>query len=93
MEMFFLAGGFGAATAFFLGLVFATTLLRVLVLGVLGTLVFTAYHAALATDSLDPILAQLMHAAGDANALGWLAGTLLVARLRCLEWLDLQEAA
>jgi hypothetical protein len=41
----------------------------------------------------DPLSRQLVSAAGTANALGWLAGTLLVARLRALEYLHAQEAA
>ncbi len=36
---------------------------------------------------------ELLNAACLANALGWLAGTLLVARVRVLEYLDAQEAA
>jgi len=73
--------------AFLAGLAFAGSARGVLVLGVLGALLAVCYHAALAAEGLDPLAAQLFHAAGDANALGWLAGTLLVARLRCLEWL------
>jgi hypothetical protein len=89
MELFFLTGGLGASIAFFLGLAFANSALRVLLLGSFGALLFSAYHASLAADRVDPLLGQLLHAAGDANALGWIAGTLLVARLRCLEWLEL----
>ena len=44
-------------------------------------------------ELVDPLQFQLLNAACLANALGWLAGTLLVARVRVLEYLDAQEAA
>jgi hypothetical protein len=86
--MFVLAGGLGALVAFLAGLAFASSARGVIVLGGIGAVLVSAYHAFLAAEGLDPMAAQLFQAAGDANALGWLAGTLLVARLRCLEWLE-----
>ena len=96
MIVFLLAGGLGALIALLAGLAFAGSARGVIVLGGIGAVLVCAYHALLAAESLDPTSAQLFQAAGDANALGWLAGTILVARLRCLEWLEAlhpQEAA
>ena len=63
-------------------------------LGALGALLACAFQAAVAPNELvDPLQLQLLNAACLANTLGWLAGTLLVARLRALEWLHAQEAA
>jgi hypothetical protein len=88
-----LAGGLGAAVSFLLGLAFADSASRVLVLGALGA-VLACVVQLLASDGLvDPLSRQLVSAAGTANALGWVAGTLLVARIRALEYLDAQEAA
>lgn len=84
-----LAGGLGCAVAFLAGLAFATSATRVLALGALGAALACAFQALAATDELaDPLVRGLLTAAGTANALGWLAGTLLVVRLRALEWLD-----
>ena len=44
-------------------------------------------------ELVDPLQVELLNAACLANALGWLAGTLLVARVRVLEYLDAQETA
>lgn len=90
-----LAGGFGGAVAFLLGLAFARTAARVIALGAIGAALACAFQAVVAADGLaDPRLRELLVAAGSANALGWLAGTVLVARVRALEWLalHLQEA-
>jgi len=90
----FLAGGLGGATAFLLGLAFARSGGRVLALGALGALLACAFQMTVASGELvDPLQYELLNAACLANALGWLAGTLLVARVRVLEYLDAQEAA
>lgn len=86
-----LAGGFGAAAALLLGLAFATSAARVIALGALGAALACAAHVVLGAD--DPLVRELVNASATANALGWLAGTLLVGRLRALEWLHAQEAA
>lgn len=87
----FLAGGLGAAVAFTAGLAFATTAVRVTVLGGLGALLACCFQLGVLSNGLaDPLVQQLLTAAGTANALGWLAGTLLVARVRALEWLERQ---
>ena len=90
-----LAGGLGGAVAFLLGLAFAHSAGRVLLLGALGAVLACAFQLLAASNGLaDPLVLQLVNAAGTANALGWVAGTLLVARVRALEWLsDAQEAA
>jgi hypothetical protein len=89
-----LAGGLGCAVAFLLGLAFARSAGRVLALGALGALLACAFQVSVATSELiDPLRQELLNASCLANALGWLAGTLLVARLRALEWLHAQEAA
>jgi hypothetical protein len=89
-----LAGGLGGAIAFLLGLAFARSAGRVLVLGTLGVALACAFQLLAASDEFaDPLVLRLVSAAGTANALGWLAGTLLVARVRALEYLDAQEAA
>jgi len=83
-----LAGGLGGAVSFLLGLAFARSAGRVLALGALGALLACAFQVAFAANELvDPLQQQFLNAACLANALGWLAGTLLVARLRALEWL------
>jgi hypothetical protein len=89
-----LAGGLGGAVAFLLGLAFADSASRVLVLGALGAVLACAFQLLAASDGLaDPLSRQLVSASGTANALGWFAGTLLVARVRALEYLHAQEAA
>lgn len=91
-----LAGGLGGAVAFLLGLAFARSAARVLALGTLGAVLAFAFQAMTASDELaDPLAHELLSAAGVANALGWAAGTLLVVRVRVVEWLELhaQEAA
>ena len=88
MIVFLLAGGLGALIAFLAGLAFANSPRGVVTLCGIGFVLVCVYHALVAAEGLDPMAAQLFQAAGDANALGWLAGTLLVARLRCLEWLE-----
>lgn len=90
----FLAGGLGGAIAFLVGLAFARSGGRVLALGALGALLACAFQVTVVSNELvDPLQHQLLNAACLANALGWLAGTLLVARVRVLEYLDAQEAA
>ncbi len=90
----FLAGGLGGAIAFFSGLAFAHSGARVLALGAVGALLACAFQIMVVSGELvDPLQFQLLNAACLANALGWLAGTLLVARVRVLEFLDAQEAA
>jgi hypothetical protein len=94
--VFLLSGGLGAAVSFLGGFALARTGLHVLVLGTFGLLLFTAVQATLAFNPPgDPNVAQLLQAAANANTLGWVAGTLLVARARALEWLALhaQEAS
>jgi hypothetical protein len=92
-SVFLLAGGLGAAVSFFGGFVLAHTLLRVFALGTFGLLLCAGVQASFAFSPLaDPNAAQLFHAAANANALGWLAGTALVARLRAVEWLDALNA-
>jgi hypothetical protein len=89
VELFMLTGGAGAALAYLIGLAFARSAFSLLVLAGIGALAVMTYHAAAAPD-------QFLHATANANLLGWLAGTVLAARLRALEWLDgldAQEAA
>ena len=89
-----LAGGLGGAIAFLSGLAFAHSGGRVLALGAVGALLACAFQVTVASGELvDPLQYELLNAACLANALGWLAGTLLVARVRVLEYLDAQEAA
>jgi hypothetical protein len=89
-----LAGGLGGATAFLVGLAFARSGGRVLALGALGALLACAFQLTVVSGELvDPLQYQLLNAACVANSLGWLAGTLLVARLRVLGALDAEEAA
>lgn len=92
-----LAGGLGSAVAFLLGLAFARTPSAVVTLGALGAALACAFQALASSGELaDPLVLQLVSAAGTANGLGWIAGTLLVARVRALEYLgalDPQEAA
>ena len=88
-----LAGGLGGAVAFVLGLAFARTAPAVVALGALGAVLACAFQALASSGELaDPLVLQLVSAAGTANGLGWVAGTLLVARVRALEYLDAQEA-
>jgi len=88
-----LAGGFGGAVAFLLGLAFTRSAARVVALGTLGPVLACAFQMAASSELADPLSRQLVGAAGTANALGWIAGTVLVARVRALEYLDAQEAA
>jgi hypothetical protein len=89
-----LAGGLGGAVAFLLGLAFARSAGRVVALGALGAALACAFQLLAASGELaDPLVLELVSAAGTANGLGWMAGTLLVARVRALEYLDAQEAA
>jgi len=65
----------------------------VLALGAVGALLACAFQITVVSGELaDPVQHELLNAACLANALGWLAGTLLVARVRVLEYLDAQEA-
>jgi hypothetical protein len=85
----FLAGGLGLAVAFLLGLALADTAGRLIALAGLGAVLACCFQLALGADEFaDPLARQLMNAAGMANALGWFAGTCLVARVRALEWLE-----
>jgi hypothetical protein len=96
LSVFLLAGGLGATVSFFGGFVLANTLMRLFALGTFGFLLCAGVQASFVVSPVaDPNAAQLFHAAANANALGWLAGTALVARLRAVEWLGLhaQEAA
>jgi hypothetical protein len=89
-----LAGGLGGAVAFLLGLAFARSASRVVALGALGAVLACAFQLlAVSGELADPLVLELVSAAGTANGLGWIAGTLLVARVRALEYLDAQEAA
>jgi hypothetical protein len=85
VELVLVAGGGAAAIAFLLGLAFARSVRSLLLLAAAGAFIVMAYHAAAAPG-------ELMHAAANANLLSWLAGTLLAARLRALEWLDRLDA-
>jgi heme A synthase len=88
-----LAGGLGGAIAFLSGLAFAHSGGRVLALGAVGALLACAFQITVVSGELaDPVQHELLNAACLANALGWLAGTLLVARVRVLEYLNAQEA-
>jgi hypothetical protein len=90
----FLAGGLGCAIAFLFGLAYARSGGRVVALGALGALLACAFQITVVSGELvDPLQHQLLNAACMANSLGWLAGTLLVARVRVLEVLNAQEAA
>jgi hypothetical protein len=90
----FLAGGLGGAVAFLLGLAFARSGGRVLALGALGALLAFAFQVTVVSGELvDPLQYELLNAACIANTLGWLTGTLLVARVRVLEVLHAQETA
>jgi hypothetical protein len=90
----FLAGGLGGAIAFLSGLAFAHSGGRVLALGAVGALLACAFQITFVSGELvDPLQFELLNAACLANALGWLAGTLLVARVRVLEYLNAQETA
>lgn len=89
----FLAGGLGGAIAFLFGLAFARSGGRVLALGTVGALLACAFQMTVVSGELvDPLQHQLLNAACVANLLGWLAGTLLVARVRVLEYLELLDA-
>lgn len=89
----FLAGGLGCAIAFLVGLAYARSGGRVVALGTLGALLACAFQITVVSGELvDPLQHQLLNAACVANVLGWLAGTLLVARVRVLEYLNAQEA-
>jgi hypothetical protein len=66
----------------------------VLALGVLGALLAFAFQVTVVSGELvDPVQYELLNAACIANTLGWLTGTILVARVRVLELLDAQETA
>ena len=83
--------------AFLLGLALAHTAGRLIGLGALGAVLACFFQLGVGSDELaDPLARELLNAAAIANTLGWLAGTLLVARVRALEWVDglhAQEAA
>jgi hypothetical protein len=89
----FLAGGLGGAIAFLSGLAFARSGSHVLALGAVGALLACAFQVTVVSSELvDPLQHEFLNAACLANTLGWLAGTLLVARVRVLEYLNAQEA-
>ena len=81
-----LTGGAGAVLAFLVGLAYARSLFSLLVLASAGVFIVLGYHAAAQPN-------ELVHAAANANLLGWLSGAVLAARVRALEWLHAQEAA
>lgn len=81
MELFLATGGGAAALAFLVGLGYARSVFSLLLLAGSGAFIVMAYHATASPD-------ELMHAAANANLLGWLSGTVLAARLRALEWID-----
>ena len=85
MQLFLITGGGAAALAFLIGLAFARSALSILLVAAGGALIVMAYHAFAGPG-------ELMHAAANANLLGWLAGTVLAARLRALQWLDELDA-
>jgi hypothetical protein len=85
VELFVLTGGAGATVAFLVGLAFARSAVSLLLLAAAGAFIVTAYHAAASPTGL-------LYATANANLLGWLAGTILAARLRALEWVDAQDA-
>jgi hypothetical protein len=65
----------------------------VLALGALGAVLACAFQVTVVSGELaDPLQQELLNAACVANSLGWLAGTLLVARVRVLEFLELLNA-
>jgi hypothetical protein len=83
-----LAGGFGATVAFCSGLAFATTAARLVALGAVGALLACCFQAGVFANGVDDrLVGELLNAVATANALGWLAGTLLVARVRAIEYL------
>ena len=81
MQLFLATGGGAAALAFLIGLGYARSALTLLLLAGAGAFIVMAYHATASPD-------DFMHAAANANLLGWLSGTVLAARLRALEWID-----
>ena len=88
----FLAGGLGAAVAFTAGLAFATTAVRVTVLGGLGAVLACCFQLGVLSNGLaDPLVQQLLTAAGTANALGWLAGKPAGGVLNPVHWTLLSE--
>ena len=88
-----LAGGLGGAVAFLSGLAFAHSGGRVLARGAVGALLACAFQITVVSGELaDPVQHELLKAACHANTHGWLAATLLVARVPELEYLDAQEA-
>ena len=85
MQLFLITGGGAAALAFLFGLAFARSAFSLLLVAAGGAFIVMAYHAFAAPGAL-------MHAAANANLLSWLAGTVLAARLRALQWVDELEA-
>jgi hypothetical protein len=88
MELFLLGGGASAAAALVVGLAFARSLIGISLLLALGAFAVALVHAVGPPN-------ELLQASANANFLGWAAGSLVVARTRAMEWLDLhaQEAA
>lgn len=81
MELFLATGGGAAALAFLVGLAYGRSVFSLLLVAGAGAFIVMAYHATASPG-------ELMHAAANANLLGWLSGTVLAARLRALEWVD-----
>jgi hypothetical protein len=81
VQLFLITGGGAAALAFLVGVAFARNVLSLLLVAAAGAFIVVAYHAFAAPG-------ELMHAAANANLLSWLAGTVLAARARALEWVD-----
>jgi hypothetical protein len=79
--LFLATGGGAAALAFLVGLAYGRSVFSLLLLAGAGAFIVMAYHATASPG-------ELMHAAANANLLGWLSGTVLAARLRALEWID-----
>jgi hypothetical protein len=86
MEVFLLGGGASAAAALVVGLAFVRSFVGVAWLLALGAFAVACVHA------LGPPN-ELLQAAANANFLGWAAGSLVVARTRALEWVELDARA
>ena len=82
MQLFLVTGGGAAALAFLVGLAYARSVFSLLLLAGAGAFIVMTYHAVASPGG------ELMHAAANANLLGWLSGTVLAARLRALQWVD-----
>jgi hypothetical protein len=86
MEVFLLGGGASAAAALLVGLAFARSVMGIAFLAALGAFAVALVHAVGPPN-------ELLQASANANFLGWAAGSLIVARTRAIEWLDLGTRA